>query len=255
GHAKQLTNFTDGRVLWASISYDGREIVFERNFGIWKMATDSGRAAPVSITLRGASVTPILDRINASTQIRDFSLSPDGKKVAIIARGEIFAASSRDGGEAFRVTNTAAPESYVSWSSDSRKIVYSSERSGSMTLHEYDFAAEKETQLTSGPDNDIGASYSPDGKSILFVRNSRSLMVMDAATKQAREVAKFYTDPAPLFGSGSVAWSPDSKWIAYLTYQPETRSYTNVHVVPAEGGPSRPISFLANSNSNRIAWA
>lgn len=255
GQAKQVTNFTDGRVLWASMSFDGREIVFERNFGIWKMATDSGRAAPVPITLRGAAVTPMLDRVNASTQIRDFSVSPDGKKVALIARGEVFAASSRDGGGAVRVTSTAAPESYVSWSSDSLKIIYTSERTGSMTLYEYDFAAEKETQLTNGSDNDTGASYSPDGKSILFVRNSRSIMVMDASTKQFREVARFYTDPPPLFGSESVQWSPDSKWIAYLTYQPETRSYTNVHVVSVEGGHSRPISFLANSNSNRIAWA
>ena len=124
-----------------------------------------------------------------------------------------------------------------------------------MTLFQYDFPTETETQLTRGPGNDAGASFSPDGKSIAFVRNSRALIVMDTATKQEREVAKFYTDPPPLFGSDSLKWSPDNKWIAYLSVAPETRSYTNAYVVPAAGGTARPISFLANSNSGTIAWS
>jgi Tol biopolymer transport system component len=255
GTAKQLTNFNDGRVLWANMSSDGKEIVFERNFRIWKISTDGGRAAEVPIVLRGAAVSPIADRVNSSTQIRELALSPDGKKVAMIARGEVFAASAKDGGDAVRVTNSAAPESYVSWSSDSRKLIYSSERGGTMTLFQYDFPTETETQLTRGPGNDAGASFSPDGKSIAFVRNSRALIVMDSATKQEREVAKFYTDPPPLFGSDSLKWSPDNKWIAYLSVAPETRSYTNAYVVPAAGGTARPISFLANSNSGTIAWS
>ena len=51
GTAKQLTNFTDGRVLWAQMSADAKEIVFERNFRIWKMNTDGGKPGEVPITL------------------------------------------------------------------------------------------------------------------------------------------------------------------------------------------------------------
>lgn len=254
GQSKQLTNFTDGRVLFASMSADGREIVFERNFHIWKVATEGGKAAEVPITLRGAATTPILDRVNASTQIRELSLSPDGKKVALIARGEVFAASAKDGGDAVRITNSAAPESYVAWSADSRKLVYTSERGGAMSLFQYDFATETETAITTRG-NDMGAVCSPDGKSIAFVRNARALMVHDVASKQEREVAKFYTDPAPLFGGESIKWSPDNKWIAYLSYSPETRSYTNVWIAPAAGGTAKAASFLANSNSGNIAWS
>ena len=32
GQAKQLTNFKSGRVLWANIAYDGKQIVFEKRF-------------------------------------------------------------------------------------------------------------------------------------------------------------------------------------------------------------------------------
>jgi Tol biopolymer transport system component/C-terminal processing protease CtpA/Prc len=255
GAAKQLTNFTDGRVLWPSISYDGKEIVFERNFAIWKMKTDTGKAEPVAITLRGSASSPMNDRVNLSTQVRELALSPDGKKVAVVSRGEVFAASAKDGGDAVRVTNTAAPESFVTWSPDSKAVVYSSEREGSTGLYRYDFATETETQLTSGNNIDVLAKFSPDGKLMTFVRNARAMMVYDTATKQVRELCKYYTDPIPLLGKESYAWSPDSKWVAYLTYAPETRSYVNVSVVPASGGAARPVSFLANSNSGSLSWS
>ncbi|MBS1793103.1 MAG: PD40 domain-containing protein [Acidobacteria bacterium] len=255
GPARQLTNFTDGRVLWANLSYDGKEIVFERNFRIWKMSADGGKAAEVPITLRGTAANPLTERVNLSSQIRELALSPDGKKVAVVARGEIFAASAKDGGEAVRVTNTAAPESSVAWSSDSKKLVYSSERDGSMELFQYDFATETETQLTKGANTDALPVYSPDGKYISFIRDARAMFVYDVEKKQERELCKLFTDPPPLLGKNTVAWSPDSRWIAFAGYSPETRSYTNVSVVSITGGAARPVSFLANSNTGSISWS
>ncbi|CAN5252250.1 S41 family peptidase [soil metagenome] len=252
--ARQLTKFNDGRVLWASISLDGKEIVFERDLKIWKADAESGRAAPVSISLRGASYGPLTDRVNLSTQIREFALSPDGKKVAVVARGEVFAASAKDGGDALRVTNTAAAESHVTWSADSRSVVYASERNGIMQLFQFDFGTEVETQITN-KGNDYSPLFSPDGKSIAFIRDGRSLMVIDVAAKSEREIAKLYVDSPPLIGTRTIVWSPDNRWLAYLTNSPEQRSYTNISAVPAAGGDARPLSFISNSNSGAISWS
>ncbi len=254
GQAKQLTNFTDGRIVWPSISYDGKEIVCERNFKVWQINADTGKANQVAISLRGTAYGPMTDRTNVSTQIREMALSPDGKKVAMVAHGEVFAASAKDGGDGVRATDTAAPESFVTWTGDSRSVVYSSERNEKMQLFQYDFTTLTETQLTQNG-NDYSPSFSPDGKSMAFIRNGRSLMVYDMAAKNEREVCKFYADSPPLIGKHSLAWSPDNKWIAFLTNSPETRSYTNVSVVAAAGGDAVPISFLANSNSNALSWS
>jgi Tol biopolymer transport system component len=254
GQAKQLTNFTDGRVLWANISYDGKQIVFERNFKIWQMNTD-GKASEVPVALRGTAASPLSDRVNLSTQIREFSLSPDGKKVAVVARGEIFAASAKDGGEAVRLTKSAAPESFAAWSTDSRKIAYVSERDGKMQIYQYDFATETETPVTKNGD-DVSPVFSPDGKYIAFIRTSRQMFVYDLTTKQEREVGKLVLDKSPFVGKRNFVWSPDSKWLAFFTGAPESRSYTNVSVVPVSGGAAaRPISFLANSNAGSLSWS
>ncbi|NJM54339.1 MAG: peptidase S41, partial [Blastocatellia bacterium] len=252
GQAKQLTNFTTGRVLFPNISYDGKQIVFERDFKIWSMDTGSGKFAEVPITLRGVATAPIIERVTPQTS--ELALSPDGKKVAVIGRGEIFAASAKDGGDAVRVTKTAAAESFAAWSGDSRKLVYASERNGTKQIFQYDFTTETETQLTT-IGNDFSPIFSPDGKMMAFIRNGRSMMVYDVVTKQERELCKLYTDSPPLIGKRSFAWSPDNKWIAFLTYAPETRSYTNVSIVSATGGAARPVSFLANSNAGTISWS
>src|SRR5205085_6327178 len=81
-------------------------------------------------------------------QLQDLALSPDGKKVAFIARGEVFAASATDGGDAVRVTTTQAPESQPTWAPDSRRLAYVSERNGKGQIFLYDFGTNAETQLT-----------------------------------------------------------------------------------------------------------
>jgi len=252
--AKQMTNFTDGRVLWPSLSYDGEEIVFERNFRIWKTKASSGAAREIPITLRGAASSPLVERVNIGSQLRELALSPDGKKVAVIGHGEIFAASAKDGGEAVRVTNTAAPESFLAWTTDSRKLIYASDRDGSTGLFQFDFSTESESQLTRGA-NDGSPVFSPNGKKLTFIRDGRKVMTYDVEAKSERELAAIYTDLAPLLGRETLKWSLDSKWLAFLTGSPETRSYTNVSVVPVGGGAARPISFLANSFSNGLVWS
>ena len=110
GEPTQVTRFTSGRVLWPTISADGRMIAFERDFAIWTLDTGTGEAKAVPITLRGVPAGPAVERLTITTGIEEMALAPDGRKVAFIAHGEVFAASARDGGTATRVSNTTARE-------------------------------------------------------------------------------------------------------------------------------------------------
>ena len=83
--ARQITQFKDGRVLWPTISYDGRTIVFERDFGIWKLDIESGQRG------RGADHAGAARPSVRSTEhltphdgFQDLALSPDGRKVAFV---------------------------------------------------------------------------------------------------------------------------------------------------------------------------
>lgn len=254
GRPAQLTKFTDGRVLWPSISYDGKTIVFERGYGIWRMDTDSGRASEVRIALRGAPAGPAVERVRQADQLQELALSPDGKKVAFVARGEVFAASATDGGDAVRVTSTSAPESQPVWSPDSRRLAYVSERNGPGQLYLYDFGTNAEAQLTNTAEADDTPRFSPDGKWLAFERAGREIRALNTETKQERVVASGSLSRPPLSPDRPFVFSPDSKWIAYMPVG--LKSFRNVYVAQVEGdGKGRPVSFLANGGSNTVSWS
>ena len=249
GAARQVTRFTDGRVLWPTISYDGRTIVFERDFEIWKLDTSGGQASKVTISKRGVPPTAATEHVTLSNQFQDLSLSPDGRKVVFVARGEIWAASVRDGGDAVRVTRSYARESQIEWAPDSRRIVYVSERDAAPHLFLFDFTTQKESQLTSAATGDAAPRVSPDGKSVAFVRDGKELRVLDLAAKTDRSVATGFLSRS----DRAVAWSPDSRWLAYLGLS--AKSFRNVYAVPASGGDTRAVSMLPNGNANNISWS
>jgi len=253
GKARQITQFKDGRVIWPNISYDGKTIVFEREFGIWKLDVASGKTAPIAITLRGASAAPDITHLTLNNQFRGMELAPDGRKVAFEAHGEIFAASSRDGGQATRVTRTAASEAQAAWAPDSRRLVYVSDRDGNYHLYLYDFSTSQEKRITDGAAGDSAPLWSGDGKSIAFLRGGKQLCVYDVAGGQVRTLATGEFAKPP-FGFGRpFTWSPDNRWVAYETRG--DRNYLNVYVVPAAGGEPRQISFLSNGGGGSVLWS
>ncbi len=252
--AKQVTKFTDGRVLWPSIAYDGSAIVFERNFGIWRLDPASGKASAIPIALRGVAASPAIEHRNINDRFAEFALAPDGKKFAFIARGDVFAAPAKDAGSAARVTNTPALEMHVTWSPDSKSIVYVSDRGGTPHLYRYDFATEKETQLTSGDGSDLVPRFSPDGKLLAFQRSHRELDVLDLGTNQTKTIASGHFDRMPFISTRIYDFSPDSKWITYMDYDAEGQ-FINAFVVPAAGGTPRAVSFLSNGNADSLVWS
>ena len=58
----------------------------------------------------------------------DLALSPDGKKIAFVAHGQVFAAAAKEESSAFRVTHSDGAESDLAWAPDSKQLAYVSDR-------------------------------------------------------------------------------------------------------------------------------
>ncbi len=254
GSEAALTHFTDGRVLWPTISADGRTIAFERDFGIWTVDAQTGQSQAVAITLAGAVSPPAEKHETLHKDFTDLALSPDGKKLAVIVHGDVYAADADKGGQGTRVTQTPGAEYGVVWAPDSRRIVYGSERGDGDHLYLYDFVSGTETQLTDGASQDTDAAFSPDGKSLAFLRDGHSLCVLDLSSHRVRILSDARIDlHRPLGGTEHpLAWSPDGRWIAYLAWG--DRMFRNAWAVAVADGKQIPLSFLANAFATDIAW-
>ncbi len=104
GKETQVTHHTDGNLFFPSISADGKVIVYEDNFGLWKLDTASGKSSEIVIDIK-ADPKENEQELVTLTDAQGFSLSPSNKRAAIIAHGELFTIAT-DRGEPQRVSET-----------------------------------------------------------------------------------------------------------------------------------------------------
>ena len=149
------------------------------------------------------------------------------------------------------MTHTPGPETQATWSPDSTKVAYLSLRDAVNHVFIYDFPKRSEQQLTRNALADAAPNFSPDGKSIAFIRDRKELRVVDLESNEERPLVVGYLGGG--FGGSGFAWSPDSRWIAYAAT--ESRGLRNIYVVPATGGAAQPVTFLANTNVSGIHWS
>ncbi|NNF14791.1 MAG: PDZ domain-containing protein [Gemmatimonadetes bacterium] len=247
GRAERLTDFDDGRVLWPSMSADGRTVAFERDFDIWTHDIASGATRPLDVQLIGSVEGPTAESEVVDDGWSDITVSPDGEKWAFTRGGDVFASTMEGGVEATRVTRTPAAEQNLVWAPDSRQILYTSWRTGTPRIYAYDFVSETERAVTEGAGREQLGDFSPGGERFFYARlvdEETELRVRDWPDGQDRRLA--------IDVAGTATWSPDGQWIAYGA---ETDEFTNVMVVPAEGGEPRQVSFLANSFFGSLDWS
>ncbi|HEY6235679.1 MAG TPA: hypothetical protein VIW69_11305, partial [Candidatus Elarobacter sp.] len=251
---RQLTSLHGGRVLWPSTSRDGKLIAFERAMKIWTYDVDSGTTRQLAIVPRGLPAVVTQRHVTQSSRFTSLGLSPDGKKIAFVGRGRIFAASATEGGEAQLVTTREdAAYDVPVWAAGSRRIAYVVDRGTEQTIATYDFPDGPQRVVTPAGHHDDYPHWSPDGKSLAFVRDGRELHVMDVGTHADRIVAHGIMDRRPFGDMGNIAFSPAGDWIAYADQ--DRGGFTNAYVVRTAGGTPRAVTFLPNGNGGPLAWA
>ncbi|MEM6321090.1 MAG: DPP IV N-terminal domain-containing protein [Bacteroidota bacterium] len=202
-------------------------------------------AAPqkVSVNIRTQDKSNNDKFISIKGGVNEMAVSPNGKEIAFISRGEVFVTSVE---ESFtkRLTNTPQQERFVTWGPEGKSIVYSREQDGKWSIYQtektrveepffYASTLLKETFVISNKTDNYLAQYSPDGKKMAFIEGRRTLKVMDLATK--KEVTLM--TPEDLFhmrdGDKYFRWSPDSKWL--LVDWNKTLSNDEVLLLAADG--------------------
>jgi len=248
GQPVQVTRHVDGNLFWPSMSSDGKVIVYEELFGIWKLDVATGKTSEIKIEIAGDEKDNESDVETVKDEVDAFDLSPSGRRAVISARGQIFTIAT-ERGDITRVApdNQASRNQFPKWSPDGKYIAYMSDKSGRDEIWISDPEGRSPKKITD-LDNEKGAIvWTPDSKSLLFTAADKKLYSYSVADAKTATVTS-----SDVNRIGSVAVSPDSKWVAFAKQDRTLRSH--VYIAPIAGGEERHVSEdrLLYSESNAV---
>ncbi|HEY7327235.1 MAG TPA: S41 family peptidase [Gemmataceae bacterium] len=252
GEPVQVTKHASGTLFWPSMSADGKVIVYEENFGLWKLDTASGDTREVKIDIIPDEKDNNLETVAVSSEADSYNLSPSGKRAVIATHGELFTIAT-ERGDVRRLTKTSdVREGDARWSPDGKHIAFVSDHSGREEIWVCDENGANLKRLTNSDTQKNAPVWAPDSQSLLYTASDRALHRFILADNKDIVVTR---GEVIGFGSSAISnpqWSPDGKWIAF------TRSgrdlLPHVYVMPAAGGEARRITDANSYSDSSPLW-
>ena len=227
----------------------GAQVAVSNNGTLVYLGEGTSADAPVNWMDRDGKITPLRA---TSALWSNPQFSPDGRRLALeIADGKQAHVWVYDWARDIltRLTFDPALEQKPVWTPDGRRIVFATNRGkGASNLYWQQADGTGQVQrLTDSPNNQTPASWHPTGKFLAFVENipQTTLKVMilpmegdDASGWKPGKATAFLNTLNTPFAEGEPMFSPDGRWIAYLSNESGLRE-VYVRPFPGPGGKSQ----------------
>jgi tricorn protease len=255
--SKQVTHFKTHDVKWPAIGPDSDgagEMVLQHGDKMYRLNLATNAATEVNIHVPGDRDSLRVATVDASENMQGSSISPSGKRVAVVARGDIWSLPAENGTPRNMTRTDGIFERSASWSPDGKLIAYFSDATGEYELYTMDSDGKPDVKP------DVKADVKADAKS-----DVKPDAVVEAAAEPAAPVATEL--PAPLVKQITqdghafrtmITWSPDSKSIVIQDkagnidlVKLEDDSVTHLDRDPE----ASPVSISFSHDSRWITWS
>jgi len=220
---RKVTDFKEFDVKFPSLGNDA--IAFENGGYIYLLDLASEKVQKVSVTIANDMLSGRNQLKDASKFINTFSVSPDGKRIAFGARGDVWTVPSKSGITRNLTENPSSHDRDVAWSPNGKYIAFISDRTGEDEIYiiSQDGSSAPVQITRNGDTYKYAMTWSPDSKKLLWADKMLRLQYVDIDSKDVTLV-----DQAKSWEFGNYSWSPDSKWIAYTL--PDRRVTTRLYL-------------------------
>lgn len=211
---KQVTKF-DGTAV-KSLSGYKNTLVFEQDGYLHTLDLKNNRTKRLNISVIGDFPWTATKWENVNTRVDYASISPNGKRVVMASRGDIFTTPVEFGDSRNITQSSGAADRAPIWSPLGDKIAWFSDEDGkNYALHITNQDGTEKAEVIS-----IGISkmaweptWSPDGKHIAFVDDDTRIRIINLEKKSIKTIDNAGNNLER--GSMGITWSPYSHWLAY----------------------------------------
>ena len=212
GDLRQLTKHDDWDVKNASLS-DGH-IVYSLGADLYLYDIASGKDSVIPIRLASDFDQEREKWIsNPMDYLTTFHLSPDGDRIVLTARGEVFVAPAEQGRfvEATRGQGVRYRQAF--FMPDGKSLVALSDATGELEFNQIpaNGVGEVKPLTDNGKIFRFDGTPSPDGKWIAYQDNNQVLWLFNLKEYKTLQIAVSKNDRF-----SDLRWSPDSEWLAYV---------------------------------------
>ncbi|MBQ6761907.1 MAG: PD40 domain-containing protein [Bacteroidales bacterium] len=232
---EKVTDFKEFDVKFPST--DGRTIVFENGGWLYKLDPKTRKATRIPVTLASDDIYGRTERKSVADKRTGMSLSPDGARMVVTARGEVFDVPVEQGVTRNISRTPGSNDRSADWSPDGKWIAWIGDATGETEIYLYDAVKGGEpVQVTKDTDTYIRSiQWSPDSKHILYGDRKNRLVEVDPFAKTRRTLME---NPEAEFRM--VEYSPDSKWLAYT--RPAKNEMNIVYLYNIAEGKEYPVT-------------
>lgn len=218
---RQHTKFKDFDIRAAAVGSgaNANHIALQLAGEIWllTLADNTVKKIPISLQSDFMQLRPRWLK-NPMDYLTDIALSPNGDKVALNARGQLFSIPVEAGRRVEITRDSAVRLRNVAYAPDGKTIFAFADTTGEFELWQLPANGADKTsarQLTFGANVlRTGFTVSPDGKTIVHTDKQRRLYLTDITAKVPTTQELLREKIAEV---EQVAFSADSKWIAFTT--------------------------------------
>lgn len=260
GKGRQVTHFVGGAVRWPTVARRTGDIAFEYGDAIWLLRKGARQPVRIPISAPADDKESSFRREVLTSGVDEAEISPDGKTIAFGIRGEIWSIPTekpkkRNPDQATRLTDWAGYDGDFWWTRDGKKLIFTSDREGSLALYELDVPTQAVKLLWKGAGDAYHPQVTPDGKQIAFWvagTDDGGLYTMPVGGGPATRLVAIPGAGGWQADDNEFAFSPDMQWLAYT--RRSERGAINIWVVPVKGGDAVNVTRL-NAYHGQIRWS
>ncbi|MFB2121177.1 LpqB family beta-propeller domain-containing protein [Parapedobacter sp. 2B3] len=215
GEKTALTHF-DTSIKRPSVATNGGKVVFEKDYQLYVYDVATKKTSKPDVTIGRHTLLDAPQEFDVKEHISYFDVSPDGKKLAFISRGELFV-SDVEGQFIKQMAGSGERSMEVKWLADNKTLLFNQTHAGYPNWYTIGADGKSEArQLTADLRSNRDITFNAERTQAVYLSGRDEVRLLDLKTLQSTTVVK---DEIWAFQNSEPSFSPNGEYILFTAYR------------------------------------